>query len=60
MARVELIEIAFRIFCDCGREFRAEVRELEDFKPECPYCDRRYYIRIMGGPEELRVEINPS
>jgi len=54
LAKAELKEIAFKVLCNCGKGFRAE-----DFEPECPYCGRRYSLRIVCSPEELDVEIEP-
>lgn len=55
MAKAELKEIAFKVVCNCGKNFRAE-----DFEPECPYCGRQYSLKIAGSPEELGVEIEPA
>ena len=54
MARLELKEIAFQIFCNCGKEFR-----VESFELEFPYRDRGYIIRMVGSLEEVKVEIKP-
>jgi hypothetical protein len=55
LAKTDLKEIAFKVFCDCGKDFRTE-----DFAPECPYCGRQYTLRMIGTPKELRVEIEPA
>lgn len=49
---VELKRIRFRVHCGCGKDFIAEY-----FEPECPYCDRRYFIKMLGNKKEVRISI---
>ncbi|MCP8320493.1 MAG: hypothetical protein H3Z52_06095 [archaeon] len=49
---VELKRIRFRVHCGCGKDFIAEY-----FEPECPYCDRRYFIKMLGNKKEVKISI---
>jgi hypothetical protein len=52
MAKFRLRKIVFTILCDCGKVFIAE-----DFKPQCPYCDREYSVSMSASPEKLEVGV---
>ncbi len=51
---VELDNITFNVHCICHRYFKAE-----EFKPECPYCDRKYIVKIEVNPPKIKLEIEP-
>jgi len=53
LTAVELKHIRFRVRCECGKDFIAE-----DFEPECPYCERRYFIKMLGNKKEVKISIS--
>jgi Zn finger protein HypA/HybF involved in hydrogenase expression len=55
MATIELRDIEFTITCDCGRKFVAE-----EFDPECPYCGRKYRVRMRADDEKIKLTITSS
>ncbi len=53
MAKIKLKEIAFEVLCECGGKFLAE-----EFKPECPYCKKKYLIEIQSHKNRVKLSIS--
>jgi len=54
-ANVELKSLTLRVLCTCGKPFLAE-----DLEPECPYCERRYTVRLRADAKLLELEIEAA
>ena len=52
-ASLELKALTLRILCSCGKSFLAE-----DLESECPYCERRYAVRLRGDPRKVEFEVD--
>jgi len=54
MASLKLDKVVLVIHCDCGEEFLAE-----DFRPICPYCNRKFCVSFSLDETRNRLRINP-
>ena len=50
MAKATLNLISLAVDCECGHSFVAE-----DLEPECPFCGRTYFAKILGSEDKISL-----